>query len=29
MRSRIEPMKKIARTLRSHRALILNYFQLL
>jgi transposase len=27
MRSRIEPMKKIARTLRSHRALILNYFR--
>jgi transposase len=27
MRSRIEPMKKIARTLRSHRALILNYFK--
>jgi hypothetical protein len=26
-RSRIEPMKKIARTLRSHRALILNYFR--
>ena len=26
MRSRIEPMKKIARTLRSHRPLILNYF---
>src|SRR5260370_4417037 len=26
MRSRIEPMKKIARTLRSHRALILTYF---
>jgi transposase len=26
MRSRIEPMKKIARTLRSHRVLILNYF---
>ena len=25
MRSRIEPMKKIAGTLRSHRALILNY----
>lgn len=27
MRSRIEPMKKIARTLRSHRPLILNYFR--
>jgi transposase len=27
MRSRIAPMKKIARTLRSHRALILNYFR--
>ena len=27
MRSRIEPMKKIARTLRSHRALTLNYFR--
>ena len=27
MRSRVEPMKKIARTLRSHRALILNYFR--
>jgi transposase len=27
MRSRIEPMKKIARSLRSHRALILNYFR--
>jgi len=27
MRSRIEPMKKIARTLRKHRALILNYFR--
>jgi transposase len=27
MRSRIEPMKKIARTLRSHRALLLNYFK--
>ncbi len=26
MRSRIEPMKKIARSLRSHRALILNWF---
>jgi transposase len=27
MRSRIEPMRKIARTLRSHRELILNYFR--
>jgi transposase len=27
MRSRIEPMKKIAKMLRSHRALILNYFK--
>jgi transposase len=27
MRSRIEPMKRIARTLRSHRELILNYFK--
>ena len=27
MRSRIEPMKKIARTLRAHRELILNYFK--
>ena len=27
MRSRIEPMKKIARSLRQHRQLILNYFQ--
>ena len=27
MRSRIEPMKKIARTLRSHRELLLNYFK--
>jgi len=27
MRSRIEPMKKIARTLRQHRELILNYFR--
>ena len=27
MRSRIEPMKKIARTLRAHRALLLNYFR--
>src|SRR5215468_8131025 len=26
MRSRIEPMKKIAKTLRRHRQLILNYF---
>jgi transposase len=27
MRSRIEPMKKIARTLRTHRDLLLNYFK--
>ena len=27
MRSRIEPMKKTARTLRAHRALLLNYFK--
>src|SRR4030095_10817803 len=27
MRSRIEPMKKIARSLRAHRELILNYFR--
>jgi transposase len=27
MRSQIEPMKKIARTLRNHRALILNWFR--
>ena len=27
LRSRIEPMKKIARSLRQHRALILNYFK--
>lgn len=27
MRSRIEPMKKFAKTLRSHRELILNYFR--
>jgi transposase len=27
MRSRIEPMKKIAKTLRAHRPLILNYFK--
>ena len=27
MRSRIEPMKKIVRMLRSHRNLILNYFK--
>ena len=27
MRSRIEPMKKIARWLRNHRELILNYFR--
>jgi transposase len=26
MRSRIEPMKKVAGTLRAHRELILNYF---
>jgi len=26
MRFRIEPMKKIVRTLRTHRALLLNYF---
>ena len=26
MRSRIEPMKKIARSMRQHRELILNYF---
>ena len=26
MRSRIEPMKKVARMMRSHRALILNWF---
>ena len=26
MRSRLEPMKTIARTLRAHRALLLNYF---
>ena len=26
MRSRIEPMKKFARTLRNHRELLLNYF---
>jgi transposase len=26
MRSRIEPMKKIARSIRQHRELILNYF---
>jgi transposase len=26
-RGLLEPMKKIARTLRSHRALILNYFR--
>jgi hypothetical protein len=29
MRSRIEPMKKIARSLREHSELILNYFQAL
>jgi transposase len=27
MRSRIEPMKKVARSLRSHEALILNWFR--
>jgi len=27
MRSRIEPMKKIARSLRNHRELILNHFR--
>jgi transposase len=27
MRSRIEPMKKMARTLHTHRALLLNYFK--
>ena len=27
MRSRIEPMKKIARMLRAHRSLLLNYFK--
>jgi len=27
MRSRIEPMKKFARTVRAHRALLLNYFR--
>ena len=27
MRSRIEPLKKVARTLRSHRELLLNYFR--
>ena len=27
MRSRIEPMKKVVRTLRAHRELILNYFK--
>jgi transposase len=27
MRYRIEPMKKIARTLRKHRTVILNYFK--
>ena len=27
MRSRIEPMKKIARSLRQHREIILNYFR--
>jgi transposase len=27
MRSQIEPMKKVAKTLRNHRELILNYFR--
>ena len=27
MRSRIEPMKKFARTVRKHRELLLNYFR--
>ncbi len=27
MRSRLEPMKKVARTIRSHRPLILNWFR--
>ena len=27
MRSRIEPMKKVARMLRAHRRLLLNYFK--
>ena len=27
MRSRIDPMKKVARMLRSHRSLILNYYR--
>jgi transposase len=27
MRSRIEPMKRVAKTLRRHRHLILNYFR--
>ena len=27
MRSRLEPMKKVARTLRNHRSLILNWFR--
>jgi len=27
MRSRLEPMKKVARMLRSHRPLLLNWFQ--
>jgi len=27
MRSRIEPLKRVARTLRAHRELILNYFR--
>ena len=29
MRSRIEPMKKVAKTLLGHRELILNYFRAL
>jgi transposase len=27
MRSRLEPMKKVARSLRNHRELILNWFR--
>ena len=27
MRSRIEPMKQFARTMRAHRELVLNYFR--
>ena len=27
MRSKIEPLKKVAKTLRNHRELILNYFR--